>query len=137
LKVNDLLLIHILNGNNMMNQNTFAGLPPCKDIAGLSAGIAIVGIPHGISYSVSVPSYSVNAPMAIRKAAERYGEMIDHYDFDFDGPLLDNREFRVLIAVTCPVVLRTPSATIAGPKKRFAPLSTPGPYRSFSEEMTP
>jgi agmatinase len=79
----------------MMNQNTFAGLPPCKDIAGLSADIAIIGIPHGSSYSVGLPSYSVNAPTAIRKASERYGKMLDHYDFDLGGPLLDNREIRV------------------------------------------
>jgi agmatinase len=95
LKANDLLLIHIQNGKNMMSRTTFAGLPPCKDIAELSADIAIIGIPHGMSYSVGEPSSSVNAPIAIRKAAERYGAMVNHYDFDLGGPLLDNREFRV------------------------------------------
>ncbi len=80
----------------MMSQHTFAGLPPCGDIAGLSADIAIIGIPHGISYSVGVPSYSVNAPMAIRKAAKRYAKMIDHYDYDLGGPLFDNRDIRVI-----------------------------------------
>jgi agmatinase len=84
----------IMEGN-IMSQTTFAGLPPCGDIAGLSADIAIIGIPHGISYSVGVPSYSVNAPMAIRKSAKRYAKMIDHYDYDLGGPLLDNRDVRV------------------------------------------
>jgi len=61
----------------------------------LPADIAIIGIPHGISYSEGVPGHSVNAPMAIRKAAEKYGKMIDHYDYDLGGPLLDNSNIRV------------------------------------------
>ena len=79
----------------MLNQYTFAGLPECREISGLPADIAIIGIPHGISYSASVPGHSANAPMAIRKAAERYGKMIDHYDYDLGGPLLDNSNIRV------------------------------------------
>jgi len=79
----------------MMNEYTFAGFPEYGEIAGSSADIAIIGIPHGISYSASVPSHSVKAPMAIRKAAKRYSEMIDHYDYDLGGPLLDNSDIRV------------------------------------------
>ncbi|MBW2670319.1 MAG: agmatinase [Deltaproteobacteria bacterium] len=79
----------------MMSQYTFAGLPECGEIAVLSADIAIIGVPHGISYSVGVPSHSVNAPMAIRKATKRYSEMIDHYDYDLGGTLLDNSDIRV------------------------------------------
>ena len=79
----------------MMNGYTFAGFPECGEIAGLPADIAIMGIPHGISYSASVPGHSVKAPMAIRKAAERYGKMIDYYDYDLGGPLLDNSNIRV------------------------------------------
>jgi len=78
-----------------MSQYTFAGLPECGEIAVLSADIAIIGVPHGISYSVGVPSHSVNAPMAIRKATKRYSEMIDHYDYDLGGTLLDNSDIRV------------------------------------------
>ncbi len=79
----------------MMGQYTFAGMPECGDIAGLSADIAIIGIPHGISYSAGVPSHSVKAPFAIRRAAKRYAEMIDHYDYDLGGPLLDHSNIRV------------------------------------------
>ena len=79
----------------MMNEYTFAGFPEYGEISGLPADIAIIGIPHGISYSASIPSHSVKAPMAIRKAAKRYSEMIDHYDYDLGGPLLDNSDIRV------------------------------------------
>jgi agmatinase len=80
----------------MTRQITFAGLPPWEDTRGLMADIAIMGIPHGTSYSPGTPSYSVNAPTAIRKAAERYGKMIDHHDYDLGGPLLDNRDILVV-----------------------------------------
>jgi len=79
----------------MMNEYSFAGLPEYGEIGGLPADIAIIGIPHGISYSASIPSHSVKAPMAIRKAAKKYSEMIDHYDYDLCGPLLDNSNIRV------------------------------------------
>lgn len=78
-----------------MSQDTFAGLPECSEIAGLSADIAIIGISHGISYPMGVPSHSAKAPMAIRQAAKRYATMIDHYDYDLGGPLLDKKDIRV------------------------------------------
>ncbi|MEJ2658111.1 MAG: agmatinase [Desulfobacterales bacterium] len=79
-----------------MDPYTFAGLPACGEVSGLSADIAIIGISHGVCYSAGVPSHSVKAPLAIRKAAERYGKMIDHSDYDLGGPLLDNSDIRVL-----------------------------------------
>ena len=74
----------------MGHTSTFAGFPACKDIGRLSADIAIIGIPHGTPYDVSKPNHSAKAPTAIRKATERYLRMLDHYDFDLGGPLLDN-----------------------------------------------
>ena len=79
----------------MTHRTNFAGLPSWPDTRGLQTDIAIIGIPHGTSYSADTPSYSASAPSAIRQAAERYGRMIDHYDFDFGGPLLDHRNIRV------------------------------------------
>lgn len=75
---------------------TFAGLPACMDIDGLSADIAVIGIPHGTSYNPGKLSHSAEAPTAIRNAAERYASMLDHYDFDLGGPLLTNRKVRVV-----------------------------------------
>lgn len=78
-----------------MNKYTFAGFPECKEIDGLSAGIAIIGVPHGVSYTLGAPSHSEKAPGAIRKAAKKYAKMLDHYDYDLGGPLLDNSDIRV------------------------------------------
>jgi agmatinase len=80
----------------MNNIETFAGLPACTDIDCLSADMAIIGIPHGTSYHPGKLSHSAEAPAAIRKASERYARMLDNYDFDLDGPLLDNRNIRVV-----------------------------------------
>jgi agmatinase len=75
---------------------TFAGLPACTKIGDVPADIAIIGIPHGTSYDPGKPSHSARAPTAIRRAAERYTHMLDHFDFDLGGPLLANRNICVV-----------------------------------------
>lgn len=70
----------------MRHMSTFAGLPASETP---EAGIAVIGIPHGVSYEPGAPSHSSNAPMAIRAAARKYAAMLTHYDFDLGGPLLD------------------------------------------------
>lgn len=76
--------------------NTFAGLPAYPDPGDASADIAIIGIPHGTLYNPDKPGHSAQAPAAIRGATERYANMLDHHDFDLGGPLLDNRNVRVV-----------------------------------------
>jgi agmatinase len=80
----------------MTTKSTFAGLPACANIGDVSADIAIIGVPHGTLYSLDKPSHSAQAPAAIRQAAERYSHMLDNYDFDLGGSLLDNRNIRVV-----------------------------------------
>jgi agmatinase len=80
----------------MTVKSTFAGLPACADIGDVCANISIIGIPYGTPYSTGNPSHSANAPAAIRRAAERYAHMLDHYDFDLGGPLLGNRNICVV-----------------------------------------
>lgn len=79
----------------MTTKSTFAGLPACANSADASANIAIIGIPHGVTYHPGKPSHSADAPAAIRRAADRYASMLDNYDFDLGGPLLNNRNVRV------------------------------------------
>jgi agmatinase len=98
----------------MNKEQTFSGFPACTNVAGLKADIAIIGIPHGTPYRLGVPSQSAPAPTAIRRATQRYSSMVDSYDFDLGGPLLDKRDIRV---VDCGDVPGDPSDP-AGNRKR-------------------
>jgi agmatinase len=80
----------------MTTKSTFAGLPACANIGDIPADIAIIGVAHGTVYGLDKPSHSAQAPAAIRQAAERYSHMLDNYDFDLGGSLLDNRNIHVV-----------------------------------------
>lgn len=81
----------------MEPESTFYGLPYCKPdtIKRGVADIAILGVPHGVSYDGRI-SHSAGAPQAIRAATRRYAHEIDHYDFDLDGPMLAAKSMRVV-----------------------------------------
>ena len=80
----------------MSNVHTFGGLPACKNVAKLTADIAIIGIPHGTPYRMGEPSPSARAPAAIRAASRAHGDQLKHYDFDLGGPLLNKDDIRVV-----------------------------------------
>ena len=75
---------------------TFGGLPACKNVAELTADIAIIGIPHGTPYHIGKSSPSARAPAAIRAASRAYGDQLKHYDFDLGGSLLNEDNIRVV-----------------------------------------
>lgn len=80
----------------MTKTHTFAGLPACAEVSNVSADIAIIGVPHGTLNNPDQPGHSAGAPAAIRRAAERYANMLDHHDFDFGGFLLDDGKIGVV-----------------------------------------
>jgi len=80
----------------MSSADTFAGFPACADVSGLSADIAIIGIPNMTPYRPGEQSHAAQAPTAIRRATARYTTMLGNYDFDLGGPLFDNRNIRVV-----------------------------------------
>jgi len=82
----------------MQNTHTFGDLPACNDIAKLEADIAIIGIPHGTPYRIGEPSPSAQAPAAIRTATRTYAAPLNNYDFDLNGPLLNEDN---IIVVDC------------------------------------
>ncbi|KKW69067.1 arginase [Lampropedia cohaerens] len=63
------------------------------DVDTLDADIAVVGMPFGSAYSPkSFGNDQSKAPQALRELTDRFVREPDHYDFDIDGPLLQNRD---------------------------------------------
>lgn len=59
----------------------------------LAARFAVLGIPHGVPYTVRNIAPSVaDAPRAIRERSARFGRMLDHHDFDLGGALVAHGE---------------------------------------------
>ena len=70
-------------------QQTFLGLPTSEEI--LPGSVSIIGAAHGTAYGSSVPLAKGNAgPDAVRRAITAASVHIDHWDFDFGGPLLSS-----------------------------------------------
>jgi len=70
-------------------QAGFLGAPVETDLARLEADIAIIGIPHGVSYPhPGATSGCADAPGAIRLSSQRLARFRGHHDFDLDGPML-------------------------------------------------
>lgn len=66
---------------------------PCVEIDRLAARFAVLGIPHGVPYTVRNIAPSVaDAPRAIRERSARYGRMLGHHDFDLGGALAGHGE---------------------------------------------
>lgn len=79
------------------SQPTFAGADRCDDLDALGADIAIIGVPYGVIYPsyTDRPKYSEGAD-SIRQHSQKFGKFRDHYDFDFGGPMLNNRPIRIV-----------------------------------------
>jgi agmatinase len=66
---------------------TFLGLPASPEpVAG---SVSIIGADHGTAYQGQPAPAGVSAPDAVRRAITAASVHIDHWDFDFDGPLLN------------------------------------------------
>ena len=95
----------------------FAGLKWCMDLAAISADIAILGIHYSSPYPqpAGIPvegRASESAPQAIRRQSQGFSGHWDHYDFDFNGPLLPGRKIRI---VDCGDVGLSPGGAGNGP----------------------
>ncbi len=76
---------------------SFLGVPVCTDLDALDAEIAILGIPYGVPYGTKdIVTASSAAPAAIRAQSNRWGDTMEHYDFDLGGTLLDGRAVRIV-----------------------------------------
>ena len=79
---------------------TFLDSPRCVDLSSLEADFAIIGVPYAHPYVMeAVTSPSATAPAAIREQSCSIvqGDLtLDHYDFDFGGPLFAGKEVRIV-----------------------------------------
>lgn len=83
----------------LRSSQTFLDFPLVTNLNTFDADIAILGIPYGIPYFVEeMGSDTCRGPDAIRQYAgmEDLAYKREHYDFDFHGPLLDNRDVKVV-----------------------------------------
>jgi hypothetical protein len=109
----------------MSNTATFSGLPHCTDFY-TTADIAIIGIPHGTPYDPDQASHSADAPAVIRQASAKYAHMLEHYDFDFGGTLLNEGKADVVDCGECTgarrfvILVDGGSASRLGPKGRHS-----------------
>jgi agmatinase len=68
-----------------------------EDLDTLQADIAVLGIPYGSAYSIAdVSNDQSNAPTAVRQASDRAVRALERYDFDIGGPLLMNKDIRMV-----------------------------------------
>jgi agmatinase len=68
---------------------TFLGLPAATEVH--VGSVAIFGAVYGTAYPNAVHDLSgMTAPNAVRRAITEASVHIDHWDFDFDGPLLND-----------------------------------------------
>ncbi|WP_454817012.1 arginase family protein [Labrys neptuniae] len=76
---------------------TFLGLEECRDLATLTAPIALIGAPCATPYR-SVGAYCRNAPDALRRATAAFTANVDRHDFDNGGKVFPEPRLR---AVDC------------------------------------
>lgn len=76
---------------------TFLDFPLAEDLDALKADVAILGIPFGMPYSPgAMANDQSRAPDALRLASEDPEYTKNHYDWDLGGPLLDDKDVRVV-----------------------------------------
>lgn len=76
---------------------TFLDFPLADDLDQLKADIAILGIPFGMPYSPdAMANDQSRAPDALRLAGMDPEYTKNHYDWDLGGPLLDDKDVRVV-----------------------------------------
>ncbi len=90
---------------------TFLGLPFAGDLDGLSADVAILGIPYGMPYSTQA---RVNDQSLAPDALRRHGIFdssytLTHHDWDLGGPLLDGRDVRLVDCGNVTADMRDPA----------------------------
>lgn len=76
---------------------TFIDAPRATDLAALDADVAILGVPHGLTYDLATPEdASAAAPATIRQQSRRLVARLRNFDWEYGGDLLAGREVRIV-----------------------------------------
>lgn len=76
---------------------TFCNFPLVTDLDALSAHVAIIGMPYGDPYTAEeFTNDQTNAPTAVRCASHTITLGMDRWNFDLDGPVLDDKPVSVV-----------------------------------------
>jgi agmatinase len=76
-------------GAMILPERPFLGCPIAADLGQLDADVAVLGIPHGVSYAVDDEQRGLaTAPAAVREASRQFAEDLTHHDFDLGRPFL-------------------------------------------------
>ncbi len=76
---------------------TFLNYPLELDLDNPQADVAILGIPYGLPYRPDeMANDQSRAPDAIRQLSHHPAYTRNHYDWDLGGPLLDDRDIKVV-----------------------------------------
>ncbi len=80
---------------------SFLGTPLQLNLDQIDADIAILGVPHGLPYSLEeLVNDQSNAPDAIRHNAQDAAwdepRTLSHFDWDLGGPMLDGKDVKVV-----------------------------------------
>ena len=83
------------------NARGLLGFPLCLDLDNLDADIAILGVPYGLPYYPNELSNDQStAPDILRlnaqDAAWEEPRTLKHFDWDLGGPLLDNKDIKIV-----------------------------------------
>jgi agmatinase len=82
-----------------LSPQTFLNFPTVSSVDEFDGDIAILGIPFGMPYETqAMANDQSRAPDALRQYANQADILYtrNHYDWDLRGPLLDNREIKVV-----------------------------------------
>ena len=79
----------------------FLNFPVCLDLDNINADIAILGVPHGMPYDIKdYPNDQSTTPDLLRQnaqdAAWEEPRTIKHFDWDLGGPLLNNKDIKII-----------------------------------------
>ena len=82
-------------------KNGFLGFPINTDLNNIDAHIAVLGVPYGLPYTPDdLSNDQSRTPDLLRENAQDAGwsepRTIKHFDWDLGGPILDNRNVRVV-----------------------------------------